>query len=110
MGIRRSANAIVTAWYTVSPASTVPVPFLLYRNLVDQFGSGNQDDRMIISSIVLLGAMLLGAPIAFAIALSALGYFWTTNANLLVLPQQFIGQLGNIPLIAIPFFILAGEL
>lgn len=65
---------------------------------------------MIISSIVLLGAMLLGAPIAFAIALSALGYFLTANANLLVLPQQFIGQLGNMPLIAIPFFILAGEL
>ena len=65
---------------------------------------------MITSSIVLLAAMLLGAPIAFAIAASALGYFLATNANLLVFPQQFIGQLGNIPLIAIPFFILAGEL
>ncbi|MER1967584.1 TRAP transporter large permease [Castellaniella sp. GW247-6E4] len=65
---------------------------------------------MIISTIVLLGAMLLGVPIAFSIALSALGYFLAVNANLLVLPQQFIGQLGNIPLIAIPFFILAGEL
>lgn len=65
---------------------------------------------MILSSIVLLACMLIGAPIAFAIALSALGYFLSANANLLVLPQQFIGQLGNMPLVAIPFFILAGEL
>lgn len=65
---------------------------------------------MIISTIVLLVAMLIGVPIAFAIALSALGYFITANANLLVFPQQFIGQLSNMPLIAIPFFILAGEL
>src|SRR5690554_5951213 len=65
---------------------------------------------MIVSTIVLLAAMLIGVPIAFAIALSALGYFITANANLLVFPQQFIGQLSNMPLIAIPFFILAGEL
>lgn len=65
---------------------------------------------MIIATLVLLGSMLLGVPIAFSIGLSALGYFLVANANLLVLPQQLIGQLGNMPLISIPFFILAGEL
>lgn len=65
---------------------------------------------MIISTIALLLAMLIGVPIAFAIALSALAYFLVADANLLVLPQQFVGQLSNMPLIAIPFFILAGEL
>src|SRR5450759_5217709 len=54
--------------------------------------------------------MLISVPVAFSIGLSALGYFLLSGANLLILPQQFIGQLSNMPLIAIPFFILAGEL
>jgi tripartite ATP-independent transporter DctM subunit len=65
---------------------------------------------MIASSLILLVAMLIGTPIAFAIAFSALGYFLVSGANLLVLPQQLIGQMSNMPLISIPFFILAGEL
>jgi tripartite ATP-independent transporter DctM subunit len=48
--------------------------------------------------------------VAFAIGLSALAYFLVADANLLVLPQQFIGQLSNLSLIAVPFFVLAGEL
>ena len=65
---------------------------------------------MITSTVVLLLAMLIGVPVAFAIGLSALAYFLVADANLLVLPQQFIGQLSNLSLIAVPFFVLAGEL
>jgi tripartite ATP-independent transporter DctM subunit len=65
---------------------------------------------MITASAVLLLAMLIGVPVAFSIGLSALTYFLVSGANLLVLPQQFVGQLSNQPLIAIPFFVLAGEL
>ncbi|ANN78060.1 TRAP transporter large permease [Bordetella flabilis] len=65
---------------------------------------------MTVSVFVLLGTMLIGVPVAFAIALSAFAYFLLSQANLLVLPQQFIGQLGSMPLVSIPFFILAGEL
>ena len=65
---------------------------------------------MITSTIVLLLALLIGVPVAFAIGLSALAYFLVADANLLVLPQQFIGQLSNLSLIAVPFFVLAGEL
>jgi tripartite ATP-independent transporter DctM subunit len=65
---------------------------------------------VIISTAILLLAMILGLPIAYAIAVSAVSYFLVADANLLVLPQQFVGQLSNMPLIAIPFFILAGEL
>jgi tripartite ATP-independent transporter DctM subunit len=65
---------------------------------------------MIVSTLVLLVTLLIGVPVAFSIGLSALAYFLVADANLLVLPQQFIGQLSNQPLIAIPFFVLAGEL
>ncbi|MDB5856669.1 MAG: hypothetical protein JWQ76_358, partial [Ramlibacter sp.] len=65
---------------------------------------------MIVSTLVLLLALLIGVPVAFAIGLSALSYFVVSGANLLVLPQQFIGQLSNLSLISVPFFVLAGEL
>ena len=65
---------------------------------------------MITATAVLLIALIVGVPVAFSIGLSAFAYFLIADANLLVLPQQFIGQLSNQSLIAIPFFILAGEL
>jgi len=65
---------------------------------------------MTLSVLILVAAMLIGVPVALAIALSALGYFLISNANLLVFPQQLIGQLSNMPLVSIPFFVLAGEL
>lgn len=65
---------------------------------------------MIAAVATLLTTLVLGFPVAFAIALAALSYFYVTGANLLVMPQQVIGQLSGLPLIAIPFFILTGEL
>ena len=65
---------------------------------------------MIASAIVLLIALVIGVPVAFAIGLSALAYFVVTGANLLVVAQQFIGQLSSLSLIAVPFFVLTGEL
>jgi tripartite ATP-independent transporter DctM subunit len=65
---------------------------------------------VIAATVVLLLALLIGVPVAFAIGLSALSYFLLSGANLLVLPQQFIGQLSNLSLISVPFFVLAGEL
>ena len=61
---------------------------------------------MLISTIVLLLALLIGVPVAFAIGMSALAYFLVADANLLVLPQQFIGQMSNLSLIAVPFLLI----
>jgi tripartite ATP-independent transporter DctM subunit len=65
---------------------------------------------MIASLVVLLVALVVGVPVAFAIGFSALAYFLVTEANLLVVSQQFIGQLSSLSLIAVPFFVLTGEL
>ncbi|WP_142847179.1 TRAP transporter large permease [Telmatospirillum sp. J64-1] len=65
---------------------------------------------MIVAALTLLLSLGLGVPVAFAIGFSAVGYFLASGANLLVLPQQVAGQLSGLPLIAIPFFILTGEL
>lgn len=65
---------------------------------------------MTLSVATLLAALVVGFPVAFAIMLAALSYFLLSGANLLVLPQQVVGQLSGLPLIAIPFFIFTGEI
>lgn len=65
---------------------------------------------MIPALVVLAITLLLGVPVAFSLGLSALAYFLFTDANLIVYPQQVVGQLSSLSLVAIPFFILAGEL
>ena len=65
---------------------------------------------MITSAIVLLVTLVIGVPVAFAIGLSGLAYFLVADARLMVLAQQFIGQLSSLSLVAVPFFVLTGEL
>lgn len=61
---------------------------------------------MVIGLIVLLA---LGVPIAFTIgALAAIG-IWMAEINPMILPQQFIAGSNVTSLLAIPGFILAGE-
>ncbi|MBA7559494.1 Sialic acid TRAP transporter large permease protein SiaM [subsurface metagenome] len=56
--------------------------------------------------------MFLGFPIAFAIGITAMFYLFLTNnlANLIVIPQVMFTSLDVFPFLAIPGFILAGEL
>jgi len=62
--------------------------------------------------IVLLIFIFLGFPIAFAIGIAAMSYLLLTNnlANLIVIPQVMFTSLDVFPFLAIPGFILAGEL
>ena len=55
--------------------------------------------------------ILLGVPIAFALGLSAAAFFaWGDPRFLPMLAQRFYGGLDSYVLLAIPFFVLAGEL
>jgi tripartite ATP-independent transporter DctM subunit len=59
----------------------------------------------------LIGAMALGMPIEFALLFSGLALMF--NANMYdsqILAQQLIDGADSFPMLAIPFFILAGEL
>ncbi|GAA1142673.1 TRAP transporter large permease [Nesterenkonia lutea] len=65
---------------------------------------------LIVSFIVFL---LLRVPIAFALGLSSLGYiYWFMPASipLTVVPQLMTSGPGSFPLLAIPFFVMVGEL
>ena len=58
-----------------------------------------------------LAAMATGLPIAIAMALASLAYIWATGAiPPLTVVHRMVGGIDSFPLLAVPFFILAGNL
>jgi tripartite ATP-independent transporter DctM subunit len=56
------------------------------------------------------GLLLLGMPLAFAIGMAVLLALWTEGLDLIVLPQQLMAGVSVYALLAVPCFILAGDL
>ncbi len=61
--------------------------------------------------IVFLGLMALGLPVAIAMAGASLIYlFWTQSSPPFVVIHRMVSGIDSFPLLAVPFFILAGNL
>ncbi len=64
--------------------------------------------------LLLLGVfalcVIIGTPVAFALGISALVAFWHEGLPLLVVIQRIVSGINVFALMAIPFFIFAGEL
>ena len=60
--------------------------------------------------LLLVGLICLGVPVGFAIMVTAGLLMWFEGVNLLVLPVQMFSGTNNLVLLAIPLFILMGEL
>lgn len=60
--------------------------------------------------VALFSLMLLRVPIAVALGLSSLGYILLEGLPPVVLVHNFINGMNSFPLLAIPFFIMAGGL
>ena len=59
----------------------------------------------------LIGAMALGIPIAYALLASGVALMWHLNLfDAQILAQNFINGADSFPLLAVPFFMLAGEI
>ena len=64
---------------------------------------------LLLASLVLF--LLLGIPVAYSLGLSALVYFLAVRPELIVvLPQRFFAGMDSYALIALPLFILMGQL
>ncbi|CAM3172208.1 TRAP transporter large permease [Paracoccus nototheniae] len=60
---------------------------------------------------LLLVLLLAGVPVAFALGLAAIATIWQGEIMpMLIVPQEMIRSINSFPLLAIPFFILAGNL
>ena len=60
--------------------------------------------------IVLFAFMLLGVPVAFAIMSAGVAYLQLTHGSLLVVAQRLVFGLNSFTLLAVPLFILVGNL
>lgn len=59
----------------------------------------------------LLGTMALGTPIAFSLLVASVALMWHLDIfDAQIIAQNFIAGADNFPLLAIPFFMLAGEI
>jgi tripartite ATP-independent transporter DctM subunit len=61
-------------------------------------------------TVLLVVFMLMAMPIAYALILSAMVAIWYTGSNLMIVPQQILGGIDSFTLLAVPFFLLAGDL
>lgn len=66
-------------------------------------------------SLILLGifivCLLINIPIAFALCIACVAFIWQTGlTNIDMLTQTIFATADNFPLLAVPFFILSGEL
>jgi TRAP-type mannitol/chloroaromatic compound transport system permease large subunit len=60
---------------------------------------------------VLIGGMVIGMPIAHALVLTGVALMWHLDFfDTQLLAQNLQAGFDNFPLLAVPFFILAGEL
>jgi len=65
----------------------------------------------IIFGLSLAGLLLLGVPVFIVLLLPVIGFLeFTTNTSQLLVIQRFFSGIDKFPLMAIPFFILAGNL
>jgi tripartite ATP-independent transporter DctM subunit len=53
--------------------------------------------------------MLLGMPIAFSLGAICFAFFWIDGSAMTSVPQRMFAALDSFPLLAVPTFILAGE-
>ena len=60
--------------------------------------------------IVMLALLVLGVPIAAAMGISSLGYVLANGMNPIVVVQRVFSGIDQSAYLAIPFFVLAGEI
>ncbi len=64
----------------------------------------------LVAVLVFFGLALLGTPLAFALGLGSVAGLFVGDIPLGVMPQRMMHSVNSFPLMAIPLFMLAGEL
>lgn len=60
--------------------------------------------------LVFAGCLIIGVPIAFSVAIAGVAVLLKGDVNLLIVVQRMFASTDSFPLVAVPFFILAGDL
>lgn len=65
---------------------------------------------MLIFLAAWFGLMLIGTPIGFSLGIACFGFLWVEGGAMASMPQRMFAALDSFPLLAVPAFVLAGEL
>ena len=65
---------------------------------------------MIILGITFIVLLAIGLPVAFTVGLSALAFFVTEQVPVQIVVQKMVSSTQSFSLLAVPFFVLAGNL
>ena len=65
---------------------------------------------MIILGILLVVLLLFGVPVAFTVGISAASFFVTKGIPMEIVVQKMVSSTQSFALLAVPFFVLAGNL
>jgi len=65
---------------------------------------------MSILAVVFLVTLFLGFPVAFCLGVTSAVALWTQDIPFVLLAQRFFQGMNSFPLMAVPFFVLAGDL
>ena len=64
-----------------------------------------------LAMVILIGTILLGIPISYAMGISGLTYILMTNPSyIVVIPNRLYEGINQFQLLAIPFFLLASDI
>jgi hypothetical protein len=126
-----TASAVMqasTAWLYVSGMVFASLAALVIAHELWLLATGRLDDAQLVGVVesddvphaavtiaiflgALLGAMALGVPIAFALLFCGAALMWHLNMfDAQILAQNTIEGANSFPLLAVPFFMLAGEI
>lgn len=61
-------------------------------------------------AVVFLVTLFLGFPVAFCLGITSAVALWTQDIPFVLLAQRFFQGMNSFPLMAVPFFVLAGDL
>ncbi len=68
-------------------------------------------DAVTLAMVLIFAVLaLLGMPLAFALGFASLGGLVISDIDFIIMPQRMMHAVDNFPLMAIPLFMLAGEL
>jgi len=60
--------------------------------------------------VLLFASLLISLPIAFALAAISIFILAINDVNLIIVAQRLHGGVNSFPLLAVPFFVLAGQI
>jgi len=98
-------------WKTTILSGICCMGILLVIHLLLGGGRVSSGNLILVTIVCLITLILINTPIAFGLGLSSLIFLVLQQRTpLLIIPNRMVGGIDSFPLLAVPFFILAGEL